>query len=656
MNNTLRIFTLLMTFILLASGCSMMKREPVSHQDISEPYEDLLPENFFMKSPVPSTESSVSSKKEQEEHQGTASDDDNSYSLFLESQAQKKQGDLKQAIYLLEKAIEKDPKSIYLKRELALSYLQNDQNNKALSVVDDILNVDPNDVDALIVDASIRKALNKDEDVKPTYEKALQIDPKRKGIYQILGKMYLDNGDLDGADRIFQQMVQNFNNDYVGYYYLGKIYELKKDTKKAEEAFLKSLALSPTSMEPRLELIQIYQTTRQTQKLIAVYEEIHKQYPDNIPVAIELGLLYHKNFRVEAAETIFQELGKNSIDDPNVVKTVVQNLILQKRDQDAVIILKDMLKVAPDNGEIHYSIGVAYYNLGKYEPALQELQSVQPEAKFYMNAAIHMAIIYYKQKNIDKGIEVLKAAYDGSTDASKVDMIPYLVSLYREKGLIDEAKLIIAEGLAVDPKNIELIFELGVIYDKQGDTDEAIDQMKKVLDINPDHADALNYLGYTYADKGINLEEAEQMIRKALAQEPDNGYIIDSLGWVYYRKGQYTEATAYLERAVELVPDDPTILEHLGDLYLQMNKSDKAMEYFEKRLRKKMIINRRSKRRLNPLKKKVANKHAFVKKIYPLFRQSKIVGWTICVKTLQGNHFLCLGQGTLNPAFVLPLF
>jgi tetratricopeptide (TPR) repeat protein len=581
MKKTTGVIFILAIVVCFLSGCGAMQKKQAERGLYTDPYEELLPENFFIESEMQSLETS-DMKKPPDDLAGA-----NSYFLFLESQSQKKQGDLAKAAHCLELAVQKDPESLYLKQELAILYLQNNQAEKSLAVADDILAMDPNHVDALIMAATIKKALNKDEDVKGLYEKALQSDPERKSTYQILGKMYIDDGDVDGAYRIYEQMVRKFSNDYVGYFYLGKIYEMKGEPAKAEEAYLKTLELSPTLVEPRLELIKIYQGSHQNQKLIAVYEELRDQYPENIPVAIELGVLYHKNSKVEAAEKIFEELGRQSQDDPNVIKTVIQNLLLQKRDQEAAILLQGMLKTAPGNPEIHYALGLAYSNLEKYDLAFEQFSTIQPETKFYPNAAVHMAIIHYKKKEIDQGIEVLLAAYKIIPDSSKAEIIPYLVSLYKEKGRMDEAMAIVSKGLAYDPDNTELLFELGVIYDKQGNMDGAIEQMKKVIVLNPDNADALNYLGYTYADRGIHLEEAEQMIRKALAQEPENGYIIDSLGWLYYRKGLYEEAAAYIERAATLVPDDPIILEHLGDVYLKMNQKDKAIEYYEKALRKK---------------------------------------------------------------------
>lgn len=109
--------------------------------------------------------------------------------------------------------------------------------------------------------------------------------------------------------------------------------------------------------------------------------------------------------------------------------------------------------------------------------------------------------------------------------------------------------------------------------------------MKDILELNPDHADALNFIGYTYADKGINLDEAETYIKMALSLAPNTGYIIDSLGWVYYRKGMLDEAITNLELAAELSPEDAAVWDHLGDVYLDSGDLPRALRSYEKALK-----------------------------------------------------------------------
>jgi len=510
----------------------------------------------------------------------------NSYYLFMESELFKKQGRLDDAIYFIKMAIEKDPESLFLKKELAILYLHKKENENALSVVKQILEKAPESVDALVMSATIQKTLNKDADVKPIYEKVLLNDPDRSSIYQVLGKMYFSEGDMDNAFRVYEKMLAYFPENYVGYYYIGEIFGVRAEYDKAEEAFLKTLELEPSLDEARLELVKIYRLTKQDEKVITMYEQILGRNPENIISAIELGLLYYKKDAVKAM-VLFKDLGERSIDDTNIIGTVLQYLILQKRADDAITALEGMSKGAPESSEISYAAAIVYYEKNNMDLALKNFKAVKSDTRFYQNSLIHMAIIYYNNEDFDTGIDLLNGAMSKVPDSSKLELIPYLSSFYKEKKMTDEAIDLIRKGLVIDPENTALLFELGVIYDRQKKIDLAVEQMKTILSLDAEHADALNYLGYTYADKGIRLDEAEAMIKKALEYKPDNGYIIDSLGWVYFRQGLFEEALIQLKRAVALIPDDPIVLEHLGDIYIEMNDPAKALEYYDQALQKK---------------------------------------------------------------------
>ena len=100
--------------------------------------------------------------------------------------------------------------------------------------------------------------------------------------------------------------------------------------------------------------------------------------------------------------------------------------------------------------------------------------------------------------------------------------------------------------------------------------------MRKALELQPEQPHVLNYLGYSWIDQGINLDEGMKMIKRAVDQRPDDGYIVDSLGWAYYRIGNYEEAVKNLERAIDLKPEDPTINDHLGDAYWRVGRTLEA--------------------------------------------------------------------------------
>jgi Flp pilus assembly protein TadD len=110
--------------------------------------------------------------------------------------------------------------------------------------------------------------------------------------------------------------------------------------------------------------------------------------------------------------------------------------------------------------------------------------------------------------------------------------------------------------------------------------------MERAIELNPKNAAALNYLAYTWAEMGVRLDEAEQLIQRALQLEPNDGFYIDSLGWVYFQKGDYARAVEQLERAVAITVDDPTIIEHLGDAYVRFGNSDLALSRYREAIQK----------------------------------------------------------------------
>lgn len=508
---------------------------------------------------------------------------ENAYFLFMESKLAEKRGDMDAAAALLRQALVEDPESEYLRKELAVLYLQKQEHQNALAVVEELLERNPESVDALVMAATIRKTIDKAADVKPLYEKVVELDPERENIYQVLGKMYFTEGDMDNAFRVFSDMLARFPDSYVGHYYIGEIHGVKGDYDAAESAFLKALALFPDLDEARLELVKIYRLTGKTEKITEMYEEILERNPENILSAIELSLLY-RTARPEKSKALLKALGERSLNDAGVVGAVLQYLVLRKRVDDAVFVIEGMAPGAPESPELHYAAGLVYFEKNQLEKALASFRAVPADSRFYKNTLMHMAIIHYKRKATDEGIRMLEQAMPGLAAEDRVELIPYLSSFYKEKGMMDAARDLIAEGLEIDPENTDLMFELGVIHDRQGNADQALVQMQNIVALDPDHADALNYIGYTYADQGIRLDEAEAMIQKAMVLKPDNGYIIDSLGWVYFQQGRLEEALTELLRAVSLIPDDPVVLEHLGDIYARLKDLENARKYYEKAL------------------------------------------------------------------------
>jgi len=137
---------------------------------------------------------------------------------------------------------------------------------------------------------------------------------------------------------------------------------------------------------------------------------------------------------------------------------------------------------------------------------------------------------------------------------------------------------------AAHPDQAPTGFLLGAAYERSGQRDKAVDEFRRVLKIDPDFHAALNYLGYTFAEAGVNLDEALKLVSRAVALDPDNGAYVDSLGWTYYRLGRPEQARNYLERAARLEPEDATLQEHLGDVYVALGQKERARQAYQRAL------------------------------------------------------------------------
>ena len=514
--------------------------------------------------------------------QGAKSSDQDRYYYYLSAQRHIVDGDLDRAILDLQKVIDLDPDNAFLKRELAMDYLQSQNSDAALEVIKNLMARNPEDPETLFLYARTMEVLDHKEEAKAAYEKLISSDPKQETPFLRLGDLYLEDNDLDNAYRVYSSLLEHFPDSYAGHFFIGKIYAVRKEYDKAEYHILKTLELVPGLEEPKYELADIYKKEGKNQKVVDTYREILDHDPKNILASLELAVLYKKNGLAAQSETLLKKLGSESYNDPDLFRIVGQEFLDQDRFQSAVTILEGMLKYAPEKSGLSYLLGIALASSGEKVKAVEQFKQVGESSRFFLRASIQASLLYQELGQLDTAIGYIKRIIE--KHPNDPDLYLYAGLFYEEKGSFEDSAQALREGLRLNQKNVQLNFRLGVIYDKLGEKKQSIEQMKKVIRLDPKNVNALNYLGFTYAEMNTNLDEAEQLIRTALENKPDDGYITDSLGWIYFKKGKFDQAAIYLEKAIRLVPDDPTILEHLGDVYLKLNQTQKALEFYKRSL------------------------------------------------------------------------
>ena len=224
------------------------------------------------------------------------------------------------------------------------------------------------------------------------------------------------------------------------------------------------------------------------------------------------------------------------------------------------------------------SLADLYEAMKKPQLAINEYRKIPADSPLHRNAEIQLATNLNSLEKTDEAKDHLKKLI--AENPRDTEAILALGNIERSrKNYEDCAK---TYGKAIDQiekpgKSNWLVFYFrGICHERAKNWPGAEADLKKALELFPDQAHVLNYLGYSWVDQGVNLDEGMKMIRRAVEQRPDDGYIVDSLGWAYYRTGSIEDAVKNLERAVELKPDDPTINDHLGDAYWKTGRQLEA--------------------------------------------------------------------------------
>jgi tetratricopeptide (TPR) repeat protein len=224
------------------------------------------------------------------------------------------------------------------------------------------------------------------------------------------------------------------------------------------------------------------------------------------------------------------------------------------------------------------SLADLYEQLKKPALALKVYQHVPSDSPLKRNAEIQMASDLDALDRTDEAKKTLEKLI--SERPKDLEAIVALGNILRVRKEFPECADAYTKGIDtltdVQKPNWMLFYFRGICYERSKQWAAAEADFKHALELSPEQAHVLNYLGYSWIDQGVNLDEGMKMIRRAVDQRPDDGYIVDSLGWAYYRIHDYTEAVKNLERAVELKPEDPTINDHLGDAYWKVGRTLEA--------------------------------------------------------------------------------
>lgn len=387
------------------------------------------------------------------------------------------------------------------------------------------------------------------------FERCLRMDPSIPYLHAIYGELLLDAGRKVEAEAAFKEALALEPDNEPAVESLVNLLDSEGRLKEAIPV-LEAAAQAPGATEAlRLKLAEAYLEADRPDDGIRVVETMQKEGPLSPEGELLLGRLYYQARRYRDALGVFVPLSERAGNSPELFR-ILGELYLKTGDPDrARSSFERAIAAAPNDFRNYMALFFAYseefskddprVKLSRAEAAaiLGKASVLAPKDDFDANFMVGMACL---------SVDSLSAARDHLQRAD-----------------------------AIQPDDRGVLFNLASVYEKQHDLDQAETILIRLHAGHPDDPAVCNFYGYLLAEMDKDLDLAEKLVRTALTQEPDNGYYIDSLGWVLYKKGDYRRAASELERAIAKVGEDAVILEHLGDAYAALSRYKDALAAYQ---------------------------------------------------------------------------
>lgn len=420
-------------------------------------------------------------------------------------------------------------------------------------------------------------------------------DDARFDVLKFLSKVYLDLGRIDEARDVLEEAVLLFGEDLFLQYRLGILYYETGEIEGALGAFQKAIEINPAFTNAHLALATLLLQTGRYEEAETSYRNVLKLDPRNDAALKELadllfereefdqgielieplreedllddggrlalGRFYYRAGRIEDALSMFKELVDEEGSNTAIMRIIAELEIQRGHFRTACGYLRRAIEMEPDNFGNYIGILLIVHGMAGDPDGPDEAADIQPgEAAGYLDGAA------------------------GSVSSDSAEDNYLIGAVMRKAGEVEKAERFLLRAEELYPGDRRTLLEIATLYEGKGEFDAALERIVRLYEKDPEDASVNNYYGYLLAEKGDRLDFAEQLVRKALLSEPENGYFLDSLGWILFRKGNYDEALQVLLEATLHAEDDPVIWDHLGQAYEKLGEKEKALDSYRRSL------------------------------------------------------------------------
>lgn len=502
---------------------------------------------------------------------------------FLMGELSEARGDLDAMLRYFRKALDLDPTSAYLNVRIATLLARKRQIAEAIVMARNATLFDPTCDEAFVLLARIYTVTGDLDLATEYYNRALDVKPDERELYVSMGRLQVSRKLFSEAEKTFRKMIEQFPLEKDGYIFLGKVYLEDKRFDEAIKIFEQLREKLPDSAaQVDLELGNIYAVQNRLPQAEQHLREAIKLDQFNMMARLQLAQVLHAQKKLAESFQVLEELSRMAPSHLGIQIRMAQILAEQKQFDKSREILDKVLRTKPAWDEARYHLGRILRAQGKIEEAEQEFLQIRKDQPTYLNSRILMAIMFLKRKELAKSLKYIDESLE--VEPRDPDLFQIRGSVLEELHRYEEAIAMYNQALEIDPSNTRIRYSLGNVFEKSGRRERGLAEMERIIQEKPDDAGALNFIGYTLAVMGRDLEKAEKYVRKALSIKPDDGFIIDSVGYVLFIQGKIEEALDHFQRAIEKVKHDPILAEHLGDALAKLGRKEEAAAAYRRSL------------------------------------------------------------------------
>jgi tetratricopeptide (TPR) repeat protein len=376
----------------------------------------------------------------------------------------------------------------------------------------------------------------------------------------------------------------------------GQIDEMAGDKAAAETKYRRAVGLDRSSLRTTIAVAEGLRRLGKGEEA----RELLKTYGEKYSDAIVMDGLIGPNAPAPKPLTAASGVAEILFDIGGILASDPRN----QRTDLALIFYQLAASLRPEHDFAWLMIAGLYEQFQLVPKAVTALGKIGPSSPLYWQARLRIAALDAQQEKFDQAVTRLRALVAEKPD--RIDAALTLADLLRGKERYAEAVQAYDTAIQrlhnIEERHWSVFFGRGIVLERLKQWPKAEQDMKKALELSPEQPHVLNYLGYSWIDQGLHLDKGMKMLERATELRPDDGAITDSVGWAFYRLGQYDKAVEWLERAIEQKSDDATITEHLGDAYWHVGRQREARFQWERALNQKP-----DKDRLPVIKDKLAN-------------------------------------------------